>query len=1001
MTALDALGISDPFPIQASTIPVALGGADIIGQAKTGTGKTLAFGIPVLQRIEHDAAAAEGEKPAAEAPAAASAPAAKASGSSRRRGRSSGNSGTQLAPAGGSPQALIVVPTRELAVQVCTDLAAAGSTESVRVQALYGGRAYEPQVKALSEGIDVAVATPGRLLDLVNQGHLRLDRVRTLVLDEADEMLDLGFLPDVERIMKQLPATRQTMLFSATMPGAVISLARQYMSRPTHIRAADPNDEGVSVANIKQFVYRAHDLDKIEMLARILQARGRGLTMVFARTKRAVARITEELQDRHFAVGAVHGDLAQGAREQALRAFRNGKVDVLVATDVAARGIDVEGVTHVVNYQCPEDEKVYTHRIGRTGRAGRTGTSVTLVDWEDMPRWGLINKALVLDYAEPVELYSTSTQLFADLDIPEGAKGALPKQDRVRAGLDAEELEDLGETGRRGKGPKKAAPEPEPEPRRERTARQRRRTRNGRGAADVAGPTAEQAATLGAAPVTELFRAPGAAEAAERTDAGTQALKSEPTAAQPRRTGDEPKTGGRSRRTRGSKVETPAVEREAGMLTEAPASAEAAPVSDAAAATGTPALETAAAEATAATALEAAPAERPKRTRTRKRAGVAPAEPEAADGGSATVGGTTVGGVGAGGTGAGGTTTAETVAEAAAAAVAAVAESVLGKPNETGSGAEAEAAERPAKKRTRKRVAAPSAATETAGESAATENAANVAAEPTVAAAGSDGAEAEQAATKPARKRATRKATSAATTIDKAADAEAAIEQTGSEQAVSKRTVSAKTGSAGPAETEAASGRAAETAPEPKRARPAKKAAASRPKNARGGKDASADSGRGNSIRLAPGSLADPDAPAPEPVRPAPVTEPVELSEPVFTQEPILPTSQRAPRSPRKRPAKKSVAAQGSANSSSAASSAISASVSVEHSDGQADEQSGKKADKKKADKRSGTQADDLSDKQSDQQSAEGTQAEDEQPTTAILDAVNVGPVANRRRVQI
>jgi len=522
VTALDAQGIASPFPIQASTIPVALGGADIIGQAKTGTGKTLAFGIPVLQRIvDAPAKGDEAEQPAA----AAEASAAKEAGGRRGRGRGraqGGNAGTKLAPAGGTPQALIVVPTRELAVQVCADLAAAGSTRAVRVQALYGGRAYEPQVKALSEGVDVAVATPGRLLDLVNQGHLVLDRVRTLVLDEADEMLDLGFLPDVERIIRQLPADRQTMLFSATMPGAVISLARQYMNRPTHIRAADPHDQGVSVANIKQFVYRAHDLDKIEMLARILQARGRGLTMVFARTKRAVARITEELQDRHFAVGAVHGDLAQGAREQALRAFRNGKVDVLVATDVAARGIDVEGVTHVVNYQCPEDEKVYTHRIGRTGRAGRTGISVTLVDWEDIPRWGLINKALGLDFAEPAELYSSSPQLYSDLDIPEGAKGALPKQDRVRAGLDAEELEDLGETGRRaggpagrGRGPRRGAePEQQPEPRRERTPRQRRRTRGGQGtpSADAIAVHTEHEAELGAAPVvqsqTDPFRAP-------------------------------------------------------------------------------------------------------------------------------------------------------------------------------------------------------------------------------------------------------------------------------------------------------------------------------------------------------------------------------------------------------------------------------------------------------------------------------------------------------------
>ena len=499
----------------------------------------------MLQRIV-DQGEAEGAEPAAAA--SAKSPAAKAAAGTRRRGRSGsgGNSGAKLPPAGGTPQALIVVPTRELCVQVCADLTAAGSTNGIRVLALYGGRAYEPQVKALTEGIDIAVATPGRLLDLVNQGHLNLGRVRTLVLDEADEMLDLGFLPDVERIIRLLPPERQTMLFSATMPGAVISLARQYMNRPTHIRAADPHDEGVSVANIKQFVYRAHDLDKIEMLARILQANGRGLTMVFARTKRAVARITEELQDRHFAVGAVHGDLAQGAREQALRAFRNGKVDVLVATDVAARGIDVEGVTHVINYQCPEDEKVYTHRIGRTGRAGRTGISVTLVDWEDMPRWGLINKALALDLAEPVELYSTSPQLFADLDIPEGVKGALPKQDRVREGLAAEELEDLGETGRHGGGrgkPKTAreqAPVEVAEPRRPRTPRQRRRTRGGQQSAAgavVAGSAAdgadlivvhtERAAAMGAAPVvesqTDPFRAPVIAEPAVGSAAATRA----------------------------------------------------------------------------------------------------------------------------------------------------------------------------------------------------------------------------------------------------------------------------------------------------------------------------------------------------------------------------------------------------------------------------------------------------------------------------------------------
>ncbi len=219
-------------------------------------------------------------------------------------------------------------------------------------------------------GVDVVVGTPGRLLDLANAGHLVLGAVQVLVLDEADEMLDLGFLPDMERVLGMVPAARQTMLFSATMPGPIITLARSFMTQPTHIRAELPAESMVHKTT-RQVIYRAHALDKVEMLARILQARDRGLTMVFTRTKRTAAKVAEELAERGFAAAAVHGDLGQGAREQALRAFRTGKVDVLVATDVAARGIDVEGVTHVVNYQCPEDEKTYIHRIGRTGRAGR------------------------------------------------------------------------------------------------------------------------------------------------------------------------------------------------------------------------------------------------------------------------------------------------------------------------------------------------------------------------------------------------------------------------------------------------------------------------------------------------------------------------------------------------------------------------------------------------------------------------------------------------------
>jgi superfamily II DNA/RNA helicase len=271
------------------------------------------------------------------------------------------------------------------------------------------------------------VGTPGRLIDLAQQGLLDLGHVRSLVLDEADEMLDLGFLPDVEKIVRLIPAGRQTMLFSATMPGAIITLARSYMHHPTHIRAVDPDDDGQTVKAVEQHVFRAHAMDKVEMLARILQSDGRGLTLVFCRTKRTAAKVADELADRGFASGAVHGDLGQGAREQALRAFRSGKVDVLVATDVAARGIDVQDITHVVNYQCPEDEKTYLHRIGRTARAGAKGIAITFVDWDDMPRWSLIDKALDLGFGDPEETYSTSDHFYEELEIPRDVTGVLPK----------------------------------------------------------------------------------------------------------------------------------------------------------------------------------------------------------------------------------------------------------------------------------------------------------------------------------------------------------------------------------------------------------------------------------------------------------------------------------------------------------------------------------------------------------------------------------------------
>jgi len=408
-SALEAAGIATSFPIQALTLPLAIDGQDIIGQARTGTGKTLAFGIPLLHRLATTFAANRAAK---------------------------------------APTALVVVPTRELAIQVADDIKQAGLHLRARVLTVYGGRAYEPQLDALAAGIDVVVGTPGRLLDLANRKNLDLSRIRSLVLDEADKMLDLGFLPDVERLLGLTPKDRQTMLFSATMPGEVVTLARRHMRRPTNIRAEEP-DESAPPPLTRQYVYRSHHLDKIEVLARVLQAKDRGLSMVFCQTKRAADQVATALSDRGFAAATVHGDLGQAQRERALRAFRGGKVDVLVATDVAARGIDIDDVTHVINYECPDDEKAYVHRIGRTGRAGRAGVAVTFVDWRDMHRWKLINDALDLGQPEPAETYSTSEHLFTELSIPPGATGMLPHALRgARAGLSAEATEDLGETGR-------------------------------------------------------------------------------------------------------------------------------------------------------------------------------------------------------------------------------------------------------------------------------------------------------------------------------------------------------------------------------------------------------------------------------------------------------------------------------------------------------------------------------------------------------------------------
>ena len=394
-SALAEVGIVHPFPIQALSIPLAVSGSDLIGQARTGTGKTLAFGVSLLHRM---VTLSDGEK-----------------------------------PTHGKPRALIVCPTRELALQVGRDLDVAGKHLRMRVLTIYGGTGYDEQLDTLEAGIDIAVGTPGRLLDLADRGALDLSAIQVLVLDEADEMLDLGFLPDIERILRKTPSSRQTMLFSATMPAPILTLARATLNKPINIRA-EGQDASMTVPDIEQFVYQAHDLDKPEMIARILQGRQTTKVMVFCRTKRAAQRLTDDLVDRGFPAASLHGDLNQQARERALKKFRASTISVLVATDVAARGIDITGVSHVINYECPDTDATYVHRIGRTGRAGNSGVAVTFVDWADVHRWKMIDESLSLGKGTPAETYSSSPHLFSDLDIPEGTRGRLAGASREKAG---------------------------------------------------------------------------------------------------------------------------------------------------------------------------------------------------------------------------------------------------------------------------------------------------------------------------------------------------------------------------------------------------------------------------------------------------------------------------------------------------------------------------------------------------------------------------------------
>jgi superfamily II DNA/RNA helicase len=343
------------------------------------------------------------------------------------------------------------------------------------VLTVYGGVGYEPQLEALDTGVDIVVGTPGRLIDLANRRALDLSHVHALVLDEADEMLDLGFLPDVITLISKTPETRQTMLFSATMPAAIVALARTHMRHPMNIRA-ESSYENATVPATAQFIYQAHDLDKTEIIGKVLQAEDADKMIVFTRTKRQAQRVAEDLQERGFKASPLHGDMAQVAREKALTRFREDKIQVLVCTDVAARGIDVRGVSHVVNYTCPEDDKTYVHRIGRTGRAGATGTAITFVDWADLHRWKMINKALDLPFDEPQETYSTSEHLFHDQGIPAGTKGRVvdpaPVEKKERAPRERRSGSGRSDSGQ-GSGSEKSGDAPR------RRNRSRRRTRGG------------------------------------------------------------------------------------------------------------------------------------------------------------------------------------------------------------------------------------------------------------------------------------------------------------------------------------------------------------------------------------------------------------------------------------------------------------------------------------------------------------------------------------------
>jgi ATP-dependent RNA helicase DeaD len=345
LRALSRLGWTEPTPIQQKVIPLLAAGRDVAGQAQTGSGKTGAFLIPILEALDGDA-------------------------------RGVG--------------ALVLAPTRELALQI-TDVARDLSDGRIRTATLYGGQPIERQLKALRAGARLLLATPGRLLDHLRRGSLRLDGVRCLVLDEADRMLDMGFLPDVERIIRQTPASRQTALFSATLPPAVNDIARRYMRDPAWVRIAAPSP---TVETVTQYYLEVAEQDKIRALRLLLTSGDVPSALVFRRTRRGVDRLARLLRQRGVAAEVLHGDMTQGARLRALQAFAGGEARVLIATNVAARGLDLPDISHVINFDMPEDVETYIHRIGRTARAGRSGEAITFVGEYDLEVFDLLRRRL-------------------------------------------------------------------------------------------------------------------------------------------------------------------------------------------------------------------------------------------------------------------------------------------------------------------------------------------------------------------------------------------------------------------------------------------------------------------------------------------------------------------------------------------------------------------------------------------------------------------------------